>query len=270
MTATNKISLLKAQSDKVKISLEKRQVLTAPIVRVGEALDISGSMNHAYQNGDVSKIVFRTLALANIFDDNGEMDMWAFNTDVTQLESATPNNFDQFVNDEVIHGVGIGGGTRYSPCLEAISEFYFPAHPATTSATSATSAVSAPKKGFLSKLFGKSAPESQVVVPILKGTPQAAVANVDPATIPALAIFITDGENDINDVSAAERVLKNAQNKEIYWLLVGIGHSNFTWLEKMADKYPNVGFLSFEHLDMSDEELYDGVISEEFVNWIKK
>ena len=261
--ATGKISLLKAQADKVKISLEKRQVLTAPIVRVGEALDISGSMQQAYNRGDVAKIVFRTLALANIFDDNGEMDMWAFNTDVVQLESATPDNFDDFVQKEIIKGVGVGGGTRYSPTFEAISEFYFPAHP--------VAAVKAdePKQGFFGKLFG-SKPTPSVVTPIHKGTPQEAVKNVDPATIPALAIFITDGENDVNDVSRAERVLKDSQGKAIYWLLVGIGHNNFKWLEQMGDKYPNVGFLSFEHLDMSDDELYDGVISEEFVNWIQK
>lgn len=250
MSAT-KLSLLKDQTAKVKLSLLKRNVLTAPIVRVGQALDISGSMTPAYRSGDVAKIVFRTLALANTFDDNGEMDMWAFNQRSFPLASATPDNFDTFVDDEIVHGVSVGGGTTYSPCLSAISEFYFPKKGFVASAPVKVA------QGFMSKLFGKKA---EAV------TPEAPV--VDPTTIPALAIFLTDGENDGNDLAKAEAVFRDSQKSAIYWLLMGVGHSNFTFLEEMADKYPNVGFVSFEHLDMSDEELYDGVISQEFIDWV--
>lgn len=244
---SGKISLVK-QAEKVKISLQKRQLREPPVVRVGQALDISGSMHSSYMRGDVAQIVFRTLALAKTFDDNGEMDMWVFNDNVEELPVATEDNFETYVKDEIINGVGVGGGTRYSPCLKAMSDFYFP---------NGIAKFASEKKSWVKSLFGKK--EEQVVA-----------ASSPSNDIPALAIFLTDGENGYGDDGAAEKVFKDSQSKNIYWLLMGVGSSGFGFLQSMADKYPNVGFLSFSNLEMSDEELYDGIISQEFVDWVQK
>jgi hypothetical protein len=234
---------LEKNVEKVKLSLEKHDVLVAPIVRVGEALDISGSMTDLYRNGSVANVVFRTLALAMAFDDNGEMDMRAFGTSVKELPVATPDNFESYVDKYIVRPGLVGGGTKYSPCLRSFFEFYFPE----------SSANESKKTGFIGKLFGKKTAEVQPA-----------------AEVPALVLFITDGENDDSDNSRAEQVLIDSQGKPIYWLMIGIGTERFSFIKKMADAYPNVGFLQFNDLNMSDEALYDGVINEEFVAWVTK
>lgn len=52
-------------------------------------------------------------------------------------------------------------------------------------------------------------------------------------------------------------------------MMVGIGNpAYFTFIEKMADKYPNVGFVNFNDLDMDDEDLYDAILDGELAKWI--
>lgn len=241
-----KISLEK-QTEKVKISLVKRDILTPPVVRVGELIDISGSMYDSYNNGAVSSIVFRTLALANTFDDNGEMDMWAFNTGCHELTPATKDNFEEYVKKEIINTVGIGGGTYYTPALKTVLNFYYPESAASDKPQ---------KTGLLNKLFSRK-----------KDVTTEQVVN---KSDPALVLFITDGDNMEPDDSRVEQVIKDSQKHDIYWMLIGIGHDSFSTLEYLADKYPNVGFLNFKDLSMSDDDLYDGIINQEFVDWVKK
>jgi hypothetical protein len=53
--------------------------------------------------------------------------------------------------------------------------------------------------------------------------------------------------------------------------MVGIGSESFTWLNKIADKYPNVGFVKIDELDrISDEDFYMKLLNEEFCEWVKK
>lgn len=102
----------------------------------------------------------------------------------------------------------------------------------------------APSKGFLG--FGKKAAD------------------------PTLAIFITDGEND--DRSAAEKVLKDSQSSNIYWLLVGIGRGgDFSFIKRMGDQYPNVGFVFIEDVSsIDDEDMYELLLNDELASWFGK
>lgn len=235
---------LEKQTAKVKISLTKKNVTTAPVVRVGEALDISGSMEDNFNSGAVANILARTLAVANTFDDNGEMEMWAFNTHSHPLPLATPDNFESYVYDNIR---SIGGGTRYSPVLRDIAEYYFPSEPVKPVVH---------KAGFFGKLMGK----HDIVDPI------------DPAsTLPAMVMFITDGENDPEDNARTEKLFASTKDKPIFWLLVGIGASHqFSALQNISTNYPNADFLNFADLSMSDEDLYDGIISQKFVDFIQQ
>lgn len=243
---------LEKRSEKVKIQLAKRNIRDKVILRVGSALDKSGSAQPFYQNGQMQELVDRLLAVAHNFDDNGEIDMWAFHNHSIPLEPATPESYGGYVNNVIMRGkhAGSWGGTEYAPPMADILEHYFPSE--------AKSQPKEEKKGFLGRLFGGETPKAVEPAP------------VDPAAeIPALILFITDGEN--SDKGATERLLQESKDKPVYWLMVGIGHaSSFGFIERMGEKFDHVGFVNFDNLDLDDDDLYDQILSDELAEWIKK
>jgi stress response protein SCP2 len=82
---------------KATVSLEKYQ-LQETVARVGLVLDASGSMMNQYRTGKVQEVIERLLPLAVHFDDDGELDVWAFSSNVLALPAATLNNYADFIN----------------------------------------------------------------------------------------------------------------------------------------------------------------------------
>ncbi len=82
---------------KATISLEKHH-LQETVARVCLVLDASGSMYAQYDKGKVQTVIERLLPLAIHFDDDGELDVWAFSTKVLELPTATLNNYADFIN----------------------------------------------------------------------------------------------------------------------------------------------------------------------------
>ena len=82
---------------KATVSLEKYQ-LNDTVARVGLVLDASGSMMNQYRTGKVQEVINRLLPLAVHFDDDGELDVWAFSSNLLALPSATINNYADFIN----------------------------------------------------------------------------------------------------------------------------------------------------------------------------
>lgn len=82
---------------KATVSLEKYQ-LQETVARVGLVLDASGSMMNQYRTGKVQEVIERLLPLAVHFDDDGELDVWAFSSNVLALPAATLNNYPNFIN----------------------------------------------------------------------------------------------------------------------------------------------------------------------------
>lgn len=246
---------LEKRSEKVKIQLAKRNIRDKVILRVGAALDKSGSAEPFYKNGQMQELVDRLLAVAHNFDDNGEIDMWAFHNHSMELEPATPASYGGYVNNVIMKGryKNSWGGTEYAPPMKDIINHYFP-----------TEVKSQPqpkeeKKGLFGRLFGGSE-EPKAVEP----------APVDPASdIPALILFVTDGAN--SDQGATERLLEQSKDKPVYWLMVGIGNPEyFEFIERMGEKFNHVGFVNFDNLDLDDDDMYDQILSEELAEWIKK
>lgn len=83
-------------------------------------------------------------------------------------------------------------------------------------------------------------------------------------------VFVTDGDADDN--YKAEKLLSSSQEYDIYWQFVGIGNgTSFKFLNEMGDKYPNCGFIPIRDIEnISDEDLYSGLINDEFAEWIRK
>ncbi|KVD82187.1 VWA domain-containing protein [Burkholderia ubonensis] len=244
---------LEKRAAKVAIVLEKRQILKPPVVRVGAALDISGSAKALYKSGVIQETHDRILGIALKFDDNGEVDTWTFTEGFDRLPTATPDNYGAYITDFVLNGdIDKWGGTQYAPVMNDIVDFFFRApEPAPRREA---------KRGFLSRLFGGAddAP-----------APPSAPVSVN-GHLPAWVLFVTDGQNPKNDRKRVRQLLAESQHYPLYWSLVGVGDpSEFDFLEEVADEMPNVGFLHLESLDVSDEQIYEQLITQEFCDWVR-
>lgn len=87
---------------------------------------------------------------------------------------------------------------------------------------------------------------------------------------PVYVIFITDGDN--GDHAETKHIVRELSKKGIFIQFVGIGHSSFSFLEKLDDLdgrlIDNCNFFSAVDIGkMSDDELY-GKLLTEFPEWI--
>jgi stress response protein SCP2 len=82
---------------KATVSLEKHR-LQETLARVGLVLDASGSMSGQYSKGRVQEVIERLLPLAVHFDDDGELDVWAFSRKALALPPATLANYADYIN----------------------------------------------------------------------------------------------------------------------------------------------------------------------------
>lgn len=103
----------------VRLKKERNIDLANHRARVFVVIDRSGSMTRLYRNGAVQDVLTRLLPLALRFDDNGELEVYVFNNKCTQISSMNLNNFEDFVNTEIMsNGYGPTGGTSYSPVIK--------------------------------------------------------------------------------------------------------------------------------------------------------
>lgn len=258
---SEKISLVKRQEQLV-ISLKKKKIAQI-VLRVASALDISGSMSGLYRNGTVSDFVGKLLPFGMQFDDNQQIDMWAFNNYSQELPPATADVYDDYVG-KCMRNVTINGGTSYAPAMQQIYDEYFGGVPMKVVTREVTELHEVPAKGLMAKLTGKKE-TVEVTRTITEEVPDDSKA-VD--TTPAMVFFQTDGEN--NDQAAVRAVLNRNKGKPIYWFMVGVGRERFTFLRELAREYDNVDFIGIDDLNLSDEALYDKLLSQEFGQWVEK
>lgn len=109
-----KINLSKEQ---VKISLEKKNV-DKLVAEVQVAVDVSGSMYYNFAEGKVQETLNRLIPISLNFDDDGIVPVYAFDEEVTELESLTLDNLLNF-SDKNLKRL-VGGGTCYSPTLKSV------------------------------------------------------------------------------------------------------------------------------------------------------
>lgn len=232
---------------KAGIVLAKKQLNTIK-ARIGFAVDVSGSMEDEFRDGIVQNVADRFMGLALNLDDNGEMDMWTFDNRMTVLPTANSANIGNYVRREIMENSSVSkwAGTEYAGPIKAAQDKWFPAAKAAT------------KSGGLFGLFSKSNNDG------ISETESASLARQ-----PAVLLFLTDGDN--MDERDAERALVEAQGKPFYVQFIGIGTASFRFIKRVGDAYPNVGFLSVRDIrSMSDEALYEGLVTDELAAWLKK
>lgn len=238
---------LQKRAEKVGIVLAKRGITKVPPVRVGMALDVSGSAQGFYTSRGgpsvMQETIDRLLGVALKFDDNGELDSWLFHHDVLpQLPTLTESDEGSYVNDVIMKQRNLWGATEYAPALQAVMDYYF-------SSKTVTEKVGG--------LFGFGA--KTVTKTVETGSKD-----------PAMLLFVTDGAN--SDPREAARVLREAaKSSPVYFQMIGVGpESYFDFIKEMADELPNVGFVNLSSLSMTDDQLYEELVNPEFCDWIKK
>lgn len=111
---------LQKKADQVGITLAKKGISKVPTCQVKAALDVSGSMDHAYRSGNVQRAFEQLLGFAFKFDDDGSIDMYAFDSRGIRLKTATEEGYKTYIKEHVQHLVG--GSTNYGPVLQMITE----------------------------------------------------------------------------------------------------------------------------------------------------
>lgn len=113
------VSLVKQSA----LSLEKKGVdVDSHVAQVALCVDLSGSMQGLLQRGVVSEVIKRSLAQGITFDDDGEIDIFAFGTNA---------RYDGTVNAESLSGFSesfrttrLMGGTNYHEAVNLIVRHY--------------------------------------------------------------------------------------------------------------------------------------------------
>ncbi len=117
----------KVSLEKSKVSLEKHLVslkkdknidLMKHICRVEVYIDISGSMRGRYQSGKMQSALTRLFPIALKFDDDGVMPVSAFGDGCYPLEPMTMENYETYVETEILSKFRIDEGTQYSPFVK--------------------------------------------------------------------------------------------------------------------------------------------------------
>lgn len=99
--------------------------LGSHVARVVAVLDVSGSMESSYEDGTMQDIITRLVPMGLQFDDNGEIDVYVFDSSFKHLEGLTSSNYRDYVNNYIMCRRDIWGGTYYSGPIEDIMRSYF-------------------------------------------------------------------------------------------------------------------------------------------------
>lgn len=221
---------LSKKAESFRVSLAKKDILKAPTLRVGAAFDESTSMTRDIADGSLQAAFNQTMGITIEFDDNGELDCLAFNDRCRRIGVATPENFDDFVARELT----ADGSTCYAPIVEETIAMFF----------------SSQRAPGIRGLFGKK------------------VADMSPA----LMMVLTDGQNDTDDNPKLDRMLAVAQRYPVFFQFVGIGRTRdkFPTIQRLARTFPNVGEVYLPRFDMPDSEVYDQIVTDRLVGWLKQ
>jgi hypothetical protein len=246
---------LQKKAELVTDLLKKEGVVNIPKMRVGGALDVSISMRPHIDDGRpgnrLQKTVNQLMGPAIKLDDNGEIDMFKFDDYCEYVGTCSPATYSNYVQK---NGIRVRGGTAYAPIVKAVLDFYFK--------QGAKVVVEPAKKG----LFGFGS--------------KPAVINTLPDSIdttPVLFMIITDGEVSPADRRETEKLLREAIDKPIYFHFVAVGGGKggggpvgFPTIHYLADALPNVGEVYLPDFGMSDEAVYEQLICDELIVFLKK
>lgn len=207
-----------------------------PSVRVGFAIDVSGSTATLYASGVMQQTVNVVFPIAFRLDDNGEMDFAKFGDKFEILAPVTKDNHQGYLYNNHVNAET--QGTAYEPIVSGYRKHYFERNAA---------------KELLGKVAGFFGKKTQQT-------------NRD---LPAVVIVLTDGACcDDFDTQAALQNL--ATDKPVFFLWVGIGNQrDFVYLRQYAQKLSNCDHVYFSNLNVDEDYIYQQLFTTKFVNWLR-
>jgi hypothetical protein len=222
-----------------------RYGLGGEIAAAALCLDYSGSMHRRYKSGEVQALAEKALALATRFDDDGAIDVFAFDSSAVYLGQLTLDDYKGGI-DRLLKGRRMGT-TNYAAAFTLVnSHFGFGSDPVMQ------------KKG----LFGL---RKQPAQPAQPAQVQA------PTTVPVFTIFVTDGAP--NSTGQAADAMRAISGNPIFWKFLSVGSESISFLERLDDltgrvvdnaNYQPVGEVSW----LSDDRLFD-LLLEEYPDWLR-
>lgn len=233
------------------VSLAKHQ-LERVRAKVAFVIDASGSMYNQYERGQVQEVVNRVFPLGVHFNDDEELETWAFALKSKRLSNVTFGNFKNYVKKDKggwqqwMSDLNAGYNNEPAVIREVIAHFSGLTPPD----------IVTEKKGFFSS----------------KKSYPAGFAPAIAAKTPILVLFISDGGVSHND--EIEFLISWSSSLPIFWQFIGIGGSSYGALEKLDElagrHIDNANFFAIDDLrQISEAELYDRMMRE-FPAWLKQ
>lgn len=210
--------------------------------RVGGMFDISYSMQSLYRGGVVQTIAEKLLALAMVFDDDGQIDNFVFGEKAKYVGELGLEEIEGYVNNVILKNK-LEYGTNYAQGIKAVIDQMYP------------NTITLKKKGGI---FGG---KELIINPL-----------ASPEQYPVYIIFMTDGNN--GDKNETTQLITQAAHLPIFWQFVGIGNESFTYLKKLDDLsgrfIDNANFCHIPNIEkIDDDELYEMLLAE-FPQYLKE
>ena len=220
--------------------------------RVALSIDVSYSMNDWYRRGKVQEMVVRFLALAIAFDDDGDIDIFAFGSDAKYCGTVNRENYHEcvkYISDGVVeingHRITLSG-TNYAPCIDLVLKHYF--------GDGWKNLNTGASNGFLG--FGKTTGS---------GRPHITNGTEDPV----FHLFVTDGDN--SDQRQTVDIVDKCSQLPMFTQFAGFGSGfhGLNQLNNMQGRYvDNAGLFTASDFNISDDELLSRMMNE-FPQWLK-
>lgn len=228
------MSIVLDLTKKIELSLEKKGIVNPPKMEVALSVDKSGSMQDEYEDGLVAAIIDRFIVAGLKFDDNGQLDVSFYNNSLVETPTATSSDVGNYLQTKASKLKNWWGGTQIAPIIEHYGRI---------------NEVQEKKSGGIFGMFKKNT-ETQVLEKTMK----------------RYVGVITDGDN--TDKSDFERLIKNLDGS-VYFEFIAIGMDiRPNYLTGIAKNNPYIGFTHIPYpKKISDQEFYDALINDKFVNW---
>lgn len=238
---------------KAAISLEKKCFHKIPKMQVGVILDVSGSMQSDFdsQRGKsrMYNIFEKCMAVATQFDDDGNIDLFAFDSSSKELPTINEKEIETF--DEVIkkNCWSMWGSTKYAGVMKLIYARYFEKSKWNLFLVWFFNFISFSFKAVLGQNSIKVALKTSLAL----------------KKEPVFILFFTDGAND--DFSETLDILEKFQNQKVFIQFISIGPIN----DKYLREYTLNNFVDHSNIQnviVSDEEFFDKVFTDKFKKFI--
>lgn len=216
----------------------QKQNLQGQKGKIGLCLDFSGSMAKDYKNGSMQRLAEKVLALSTHLDDDGNIDLFVFDTEADYLGEISLHDYKGAV-DRLTEGRH-KGRTYYAKAIAAVRDHY--------------EMVPANRNAGFFKSFKK--PDTSAVVK---------------SELPVFMVFLTDGSPD--DKTDATRMISEISSAPIFWKFLSIGSAPIPYLQKLDD-LPNrfMDNADYQYLGenveaLTDEALFEALLVE-YRDWL--